>query len=536
LPIGTIRPGREAELEQARQKDLFIEEEVRESAMREDARSTGVSSDIGRHLRSAASYLILCAFLCLMLDACGPRSEQVRRETKKPEVERFPSERTLVGKGCVALTGEAAVDRREADQAARAEVAKQLEVQVIQVVEDIQREEQQGAERSASYSVSVRTREFVDRKLKGVRIEERKRIKEQGLQCSVAVLDKAAMAFQLREEIEGDLQEIRSLLADAQSSQNTVHALRAYSLAMLSSDRVAVNAKMLLGLGYRPPEGPSRPEIWRNRTEVLEGIRLVRAGGQGQRATPGRPLTEPLRVAAVDRSGQPLSNLPLEVIRAPEGCDIQGEAQTGTGGDAEFWVYRVVSNRMALEEAEIGIDWGRLLAAGAQGEEEAAPWGDWDTRAVVFTYRIPVPGDYRVGVAVFESGTGRPLKTSPIQSSLFEGLQKMGFKTQDLFVASYLRKRPAPEQARKLLQERVDILVLGDVSLRYSSESSGFTFYRARGVVEGVALASGSTILTLDLEAKGGGLDHDQAARKALGNLAKRLELEIGPALEAGLE
>ena len=42
--------------------------------------------------------------------------------------------------------------------------------------------------------------------------------------------------------------------------------------------------------------------------------------------------------------------------------------------------------------------------------------------------------------------------------------------------------------------------------------------------------------VTLDMEAKGGGLDHDRAARKALGNLAERLRTEIGPALEGVLE
>jgi hypothetical protein len=123
-----------------------------------------------------------------------------------------------------------------------------------------------------------------------------------------------------------------------------------------------------------------------------------------------------------------------------------------------------------------------------------------------------------------------------VQSALFEGLQKMGFKTRDLFAAALLRKRPEPEQARMLLRGKVDILVVGDVSLRHSSEVSGITFYRARGVVEGLALDTGRTILTLDLNAKGGGLDDDRAARKALGNLAKRLKLEIGPALEAGLD
>jgi hypothetical protein len=477
--------------------------------------------------------------MCLVLCACATRSGQAPDTAKKPPEERYGTDRTIVGRGCVAVTGEVPADRLRADQAARADVAKQLEVKVIQVVEDMQREDQKDGKRTHAYSVSVRTQEFVDKTLKGIQIEARTRDEEKGIQCSVAVLDKSAMAFQLGKEVERNLRERSEHLAGAESAlgaENRADALREYSLAMLSTDRAAVDAKMILGLGYSPPAVPSRAETGQKRTEVLEGIRLVRAGGEAQRGSPGRPLAEPLRVAALGPSGRPVPNLPIRAQRAPEGCDIQVEGQTGMGGEAELWVYRVVSNRRALEEIAIGIDWGRLLALRVEPEEGAPLWQNWDTREVVFTYRIPVPGDYRVGVAIFESGTGRPLRASPIQSLVLEGLQQTGFKTRDLIAGSALQERPSPEQARKLFDGQVDFLVVGDVSLRFSSETSGLTFYRARGTVEGIAPATGRTVVTLDLEAKGGGLDHDRAARKALDNLAKRLRTEIGPALEGALE
>jgi hypothetical protein len=215
---------------------------------------------------------------------------------------------------------------------------------------------------------------------------------------------------------------------------------------------------------------------------------------------------------------------------------MQAEGWTGMGGKAELRVYRVVSNRRALEEIAIGIDWERLLGRKPKPGEGTSPWENWDTREVVFTYRIPVPDDYRVGVATFESGTGRPLKASPIQSRVLEGLQQVGFKTLDLLEGFSLKERPSPERARDLFGDAIDFLVVGEVSLRFSSETSGLTFYRARGIVEGIAPGTGRTVVTLDLEAKGGGLDHDRAARKVLGNLAERLGAGIGPALEGALE
>jgi hypothetical protein len=484
-------------------------------------------------------YALVSALLCLALCACATRAGQAPDAAKRPTEERYGTDRTIVGKGCVAVTEEVSTDRLEADQAARAEVAKQLEVKVIQVVEDMQREEQMDGKRTHVYAMSIQTREFVDKTLKGIRIEARTRDEEKGIQCSVAVLDKSAMAFQLRKEVERNLRERSEHVAGAESAlgtENRADALREYSLAMVSTDRAAVAAKMILELGYSPPMVPSRAETGRKRAEVLEGIRLLRAGGEAQRGRPGRPLAEPLRVEAVGPSGRPVANLPLRAQRAPEGCHIQAEGRTDMGGKAEMWVYRVVSNRTALEEIAIGIDWERLLALRVEPGEGAPLWENWDAREVVFTYRIPVPGDYRVGVAIFESGTGRPLHASPIQSRVLEGLQQAGFKTRDLLAGSSLQERPSPEQARKLFDGKVDFLVVGDVSLRFSSETSGLTFFRARGILEGIAPGTGRTVATLDLEAKGGGLDHDRAARKALDNLAERLRTEIGPALEGALE
>jgi hypothetical protein len=43
-------------------------------------------------------------------------------------------------------------------------------------------------------------------------------------------------------------------------------------------------------------------------------------------------------------------------------------------------------------------------------------------------------------------------------------------------------------------------------------------------------------MVTVDAEAKGGGLSDEQALRKAMANLAERLRKEVGPALEGALD
>ncbi len=449
--------------------------------------------------------------------------------------------RLLYGRGCVALSGDDAADRLAADQAARAEVAKQLEVKVTQLAEDVQREELGHGERRRSFAVSVRTREFVEKTLKGVKIENRFRDEERGMQCSVAVLDKGEMARRLRGEIEDACREIRTHqehAGEADGAGRGVDALREETLAMLCAERKDLAAGLMRDLGRTPPSCPSWSELLEVWSRRVEGIRLEAVAGSGQRGVARRPLPEPLTVLATDASGRPLSNLPLKVLRAPDGAEVQAEAWTGVKGRASFRVYRVVSRGRPLEEIAVGIDWERLLGPALQAAgEEGERFEGWDTRTVLFTYRVPVPGDYRVGVAVFEFGTDRPLGGSVIQSSVLEGLQGAGFRTVDLFSSSLMDRRPAnPEEARRMLGSRIDILVMGDVSLRFSSRTAGLTFYRARGRLQGIELASGRRLVTMDKEAKGGGLDDDRAARQALEKLAGKLEKALPPALEERLD
>ena len=111
----------------------------------------------GSHPLRSPLYALVSALLCVALCACAPRSRQAPDAAKKPPEERYGTDRTIVGRGCVAVTGEVPADRLRADQAARADVAKQLEAKVIQVVEDMQREDQKDGKRNHACWMAVRT-------------------------------------------------------------------------------------------------------------------------------------------------------------------------------------------------------------------------------------------------------------------------------------------------------------------------------------------------------------------------------------------
>ncbi len=487
------------------------------------------------------NYLLLMFFvvLSLLFSGCVSKKGAPEQKTKNPTENRFSARRYIVGKGCVAISDNAAGDQLAADQVARAEIVKQIEVKIVQLVEDIQKEEQQNEKRTASYSVTIQTREMVDKTLKGVKIVDQQRDIAERIQCSTAVLDKMLMASRIKEDIEKVKQEIGAFLFTAEEAEiegNSLEALRCTALAMLSLDRIAVKAKMLLDLGYGLPEIPSRIEIWKKWKQILEGTQIVPLQGKGQRAKPNRPLPEPLTVHVLDKNRNPLVNLPLTVIRSPQDCQMQTEVLTDDEGKASLQVYLATSSKSGLGEIAIGIDWERLLTSDQLPLPEKNMWKTWDTREAVFTYQLPVPANYRVGVAIFEAGTNRPLLNHPIQNALLEGLQRDGFQTHNVFDLSPFKSKPSPEQASKILADRIDILILGDVSLKFSSQTAEFTFYRARGNLQGIATSDMRTLVTVDIEAKGGGLDDERATHQALRKLAEKMREKIGPAVEKILE
>ena len=71
--------------------------------------------------------ILMLAFLAAC-GASGPSKTVIpAKPTQKKIGARYPASRYIVGKGCVAITNDAAHDQHQADSAARAEIAKQIE-------------------------------------------------------------------------------------------------------------------------------------------------------------------------------------------------------------------------------------------------------------------------------------------------------------------------------------------------------------------------------------------------------------------------
>jgi len=219
---------------------------------------------------------------------------------------------------------------------------------------------------------------------------------------------------------------------------------------------------------------------------------------------------------------------------------MQRSARTDASGETSLQVFRVGPGQEAIQRIVVGLDWERLLA-GKGGSPAESAWDRWDARETVLTYRVPIPGDFRVGVAVYDAGTGKVLARSPLESALLEGLQRTGFVTRELSalpggVAESLGRKPTVEEACRSLRGNLDILLVGDVSVGAPRTSSyELVFCRSGMKIRGIDLSTGRTLLSLEVRGKGGGLDEASAVRKSKEDLGKKLRQEAGRKLADAL-
>ena len=115
-------------------------------------------------------------------------------------VSRYPAGRYIVGIGTSPDTGDETQDRARADNAARAEVAKQIRVQVKEAIVDIQREETGKAADFGSL-MEIKSESSVDLSLEGLAIADRYFDPKKKLHHSLAVLERAKAAKRMSDKI-----------------------------------------------------------------------------------------------------------------------------------------------------------------------------------------------------------------------------------------------------------------------------------------------------------------------------------------------
>ncbi len=457
---------------------------------------------------------------------------------------QYPRALFIVGVGVASsskeIQGENESIQRRADNQARAEIAKQIRVQIAQQEVDIQREERgvNASVLSSEFAEVVNT-SSVRLTLEGVEICSHWIDPAEGVYYALAVLNRDEAAGRLAENM--DLSVKRGLEWDRLSQK--------YASAgdVILELKALTHALAFLGKAFQEyqvyrvvrSEGPSLREAQDlPPTTLLESRLLERSsqiqleilGGDLQRGEVGHPLEQKLHVR-VTWNGSPLSGLPLLFSFGTGVGEVDGIVLTDASGEARAQVHRVGPSGKSQNTIE-----ARLFPAGLLDSEE---WGEEGIRSLqslegppaIFTYSLLTLNSVRVAVWI----------DSPVGDKMAEALAQAGYRMVDRSIVAHgmkgvdskiLLSEPFVEKFKGI----VDVLVVGEIEVTSTERiQSGFVFAKVRGTARALQVDRGLELFSVGEEEKGAGRDSHQAQRMATQALGEKLSQEVVKALEKSL-
>ncbi len=277
-----------------------------------------------------------CFFLCVMLMIAATARAEQPEWVKRGERAEVSDAQFMQGFGVAGSTEDVERDWMRAKDGARAEIARQIRVQVDAVVEDTL-SERDGEVASATTMV---TRSSVDMVLEGIQIAEQWYDAKKKVYYALAVLDRMEAGRRLTKQMEEADRAAHAYWDGTESDRSEgrwVAALRGKFRAeeersrALSLERIRsvvwkggeVWEDSERTLDEKAPKPLSMAEMERTLGRMVSELKLRVASGDGQQMTWGAVLAEPLVVEAVWRSdgGE----------RPVEGVSVRFGFERGTG-------------------------------------------------------------------------------------------------------------------------------------------------------------------------------------------------------------
>jgi hypothetical protein len=473
------------------------------------------------------------------------------------KIPRFPAQRYLVGVGSGPASGDETADTNRADSAARANIAKQIQVQVKEAITDIQREEE-GKKGSAGSVTEVKSESSVDLSLEGVTIVERYFDSKREIHYSLAVLERSNAAGRLRDKIRDILKAVAEVGKAAQSyeSKNQIFLALSNYLRYLDLFEEAYSHQLVLrvlaGSGEMEAfaEGDSsglekrdlRTEIEKAKTRIqdlLSSLELEVVAGDKQKGEVGQPLGEDLKIRvlfekAQARYPQKGFNVGFEFLQG-KGRLLE-KVQAGDSGISVSKVYEISTpgdSGVAVVEAS-------LLPDGLSKEGELEPDFLQALRRARADFTVNLPSK-RFVVRIFETNAGQPVYNSVVEGEIVQGLVSQGFPVIEQRVVlekiseTLLRSGNIP-QIVGALRPIAEVVIIGEVQAAESSRMGQIVFSRARGTVRAVRTDTGKVLATVDLEVMDGGNDPARAGQRAIQKLAPNIAGQVLTGLAQGLK
>ena len=508
----------------------------------------------------AKTHISILTIILVSVSLCAV--DAAARKKEKPawvdggKISRFPARRYIVGISASPDTGEETADRSRADNSARAEVAKQIRVQVREAIVDIQREER--GKTDFSSLMEIKSESSVDLSLEGLTIADRYYDSKKKLHYSLAVLERANAARRLGNKVIDLLKAADDVGKSARSYEGKSHMFLAIGsyLRFLNLYEEAYSHQLVLrAIGGRDDvesyfdEKPKmdvlkqdlKVEIERAKTkvqEILSSLTLETLGGDNQKGEVGAPLAQDFMARLLySKSGMRYPQKGFTVafsFQQGEGKLLEAN-QTDHSGVATSKVYEIKAGEAGAARVEAVL---RPEGVAEPGGITPSLRESFTRNRTHFTIRLP---EKRFAVKVFENIIDRESTNSQVEAEIVTGLVNRGYPVvEPKAVLAKVSESTLRSANTRLIVEALkpiaEVVIVGEVSARESSKMGQIVFARARGTIKVIRTDNGKVLASADMEVKDGGSDASNAGRRAVNRLASQLAGKILSDLDTNLK
>lgn len=374
---------------------------------------------------------------------------------------RYPQTLYLLG------VGVSDQDRATADEKARLDLLKQIQVEIQSEETSVQLETSQQDAHQLSTTTQesraeskIKTR--VDTKVAGLTISERWSDDRGKKYYSLATLDREMAAKILENEIKIDLEAIEALFSSGRQHEENKQigqALRDYHQAYLKRKALEISWQRYWVIKGETPdagentEARSKPkagtsgskgrafdqlktitEIKNRLDNLMAGIKIIPTEGNNQRGLPGYPLAKELMVTVILQRGEkerlPVVGLPIRFAFDDSSGLLEAEVITDAQGLAGSKVYRIepLDNKILHKEANEAVNKSTNEVANKLANEAANTSVNTTTnkpKTISATIDLEGLDELREKRAVFTYLIPEELTASPVESSWSGGIIRL---------------------------------------------------------------------------------------------------------------
>ncbi len=493
------------------------------------------------------------------IDIAEAKKEKKPIWVEKGKTSRYPEQFYLIGIGLTTSSGNPEEDRSRADNNARSELAKQIQVSVEQQITDIEQEIEKTGKRGKITTeqvsrMKVESSSSVNLILRGLAIAERWHDPREKSHYSLAVLNRSEASSRLRAEIKKLKADAQTLISYGQGYEvrgGYILALKSYLKAIGKLVKASTRQLILEVVKEemetaRPRElGPlTTTKIESTMERIIAHLKIYPYSGENQKGEIEKPLPEPLvaRVSYDDGVKQvPVKNVSVLFSFQKGKGSLEPSTKTDPDGLASTKVYKIESTGEAINTivARVNPEGMVMKDEGVAGSKW---WKELGKIETVFTYQLLTKPATRIVVKIFEDNLGSPMTSSFVENEVIKRLVASGFTVVDQKavqskMSTAQLKAASDKDLISQLGAIADLVIIGEASSQFSSKlADNFLFCRSRGAIRALRTDTGRVIASVDLEGKAPGNTKEKAGIKSLQVLSKKVGTELVKQIEEGLQ